>query len=498
MAAMRALANLLLLTVVPTLLSGQQPTAEKDENTAVPSDFVRFVKVGDGGHLDTAITTYRNADGVEVTCLGAVHIADPSHYAALQQRFTSFDALLYELVGPNDYRPRPGDQHGSGSFVSMLQTMLKKGLELQFQLDAIDYSPANFVHADMTGAEFADKMEERGESLLGLMWQSMLSNMSQQKQRADSGEAGKATGFDLVSAFRSGEGRHAMRMAFAQQLEDLEAMAFGGKNGSTLVEGRNEKCLEVLQQQIKAGNKKLGIYYGAAHFTHIEKRLTDDLGFHKVKQEWLLAWDCTKRPDPKFDKDEFDRRQLARQELTDIAAAAKLWRLIRDRVPTLADLKQPDADGKVLYGGHTVDPWGHDYSVRSRSTSRLEAVSAGPDGKPGTRDDLVTVEPRRVPDAGGWRQMRADAEQQKALTDAKMIASMARLFRIKNGKMPTLADLCTPDERGHAYIENMEQDPWGHDYVLRETDQPGRVEVVSAGPDGKLGTADDISSSKKP
>src|SRR5262245_12544082 len=99
----------------------QQPTGAQDRT---PSDLASFVAVGDGGHFDTAITTYRNDAGAEVKLFAAVHIADAALYAALQQRFTQCDALLYELVGPEDYRPVRGEG-GTGSFISMLQTGLK-------------------------------------------------------------------------------------------------------------------------------------------------------------------------------------------------------------------------------------------------------------------------------------------------------------------------------------------------------------------------------------
>ncbi|HLQ36866.1 MAG TPA: hypothetical protein VK348_03630, partial [Planctomycetota bacterium] len=37
--------------------SERAPASDAPDQT--PSEFVRFVKVGDGGHLDTAITTYK-------------------------------------------------------------------------------------------------------------------------------------------------------------------------------------------------------------------------------------------------------------------------------------------------------------------------------------------------------------------------------------------------------------------------------------------------------
>ena len=375
----------------PLVLGAQQPGDAPDRT---PSDFVRYVVVGDGGHLDTAITTYRKGD-VEVVFYGAVHVADAACYAALNDRFTTCDVLLYELVGPADYRPSKQREERGFNPIGMLQQGLKSGLELTFQLDEIDYQAANFVHADMTPDEFQRSMEERGESLLSIMWRMMVDGMEAQKAKADSGEP--APGFDLVKAFRSGEGRHTLRVAFAQQLEEVETMMAGGK-GSTLLEGRNEKCLEVLQRELANGHDRIGIYYGAAHLPHLEQRLVTDLGFRKVAHEWLVAWDCSKRPDAKFDRAAFQARQRARSDLQALAAAARQFREANGggQLPSVAELARAEPGGKALYGGAAQDPWGHDYVVQKRPTgSRWQAVSAGPDGELGTADDLTAIEPRR-------------------------------------------------------------------------------------------------------
>lgn len=374
----------------PLLLAAQEGSDAPDKT---PSDFVRFVKEGDGGHLDTAITTYRKGD-VELILFGAVHIADGACYATLNDRFTTCDALLYELVGPPDYRPTKNREERGFSAISMLQQALKTSLELSFQLDEIDYQAANFVHADMTPQEFEQSMAERGESLLSIMWSMMVGGMQQQAEKAAGGEA--PPDFDLVKAFRSGEGRHTMRMAFGQQLEEIEVLSAGGKNG-TLIQGRNEKCLAVLQREMAAGRKRIGIYYGAAHFPHMEKRLVDDLGFQKVGHEWIVAWDCKKRPDVKYDAELGKLRRRAREEMTVLAAVAKAWRVESggEGVPTVADLTKAVKDGKPRYAGPAQDPWGHDYAIQKRPTgNRWQVVSAGQDGKVGTADDLAVPEPR--------------------------------------------------------------------------------------------------------
>ena len=72
---------------------------------------------------------------------------------------------------------------------------------------------------------------------------------------------------------------------------DDQIAAFAGQ--SVIITDRNERCLEVMNRELAAGHRKLGIFYGAAHFPDMEKRLIEQ-GFHRTKQEWLTAWDIPK------------------------------------------------------------------------------------------------------------------------------------------------------------------------------------------------------------
>lgn len=394
---LRRLPDLLMPFVLGAPLFGQ---GTDDEATRTPSDFVQFVNVGDGGHLDTAITAYEK-DGVKLWLFGAVHIADAACYATLNDRFTECDALLYELVAPEDTRPTKDRDEGFNP-LGMVQRGMKNALELAFQLDEIDYQATNFVHADMTPEEFAESMRERGESLLSILLDMMMAGMqppSGDGEDTDEDErerAPAAPSFDLVKAFRSGEGRHTMRMMAAQQMEQAEVlMARAG--GGTLLEGRNEKCLQVLARELAKGRKRLGIYYGAAHLPHMEKRLVEDLGWKKVGHEWLVAWDCKKRPDVKFDRALYQLRTRCREELRAVGKAAKAWRSEhgRGQLPTVVELAAPRDGEAPFYAGPRQDPWGHDYVVRKRPVgTRWEVVSGGQDGVLGTDDDLVLVEER--------------------------------------------------------------------------------------------------------
>ncbi len=283
------------------------PASSRPSVPSEPTRFARFVPVGDDeGRFEVAVTTYRGPDDARVSLIAAVHIADAAHYRELQELFESYDVLLYELVADPGDRPQPGRdrERTSQSLLGMFQVMLKTGLDLEFQLHAIDYTPDNFVHADLTPAAFRQKMEERGESFLTIFFRLMSREMARQKALREGGEEGETarapSAFDLVSAFQRREGRHTLRLMFAQQLESIEALAAGAGPGeeTVLLEGRNERAVEVLREQLELGRKKLGIYYGAAHMTGIEKSLVDDLGFEKVEQRWLCAWDITKRLDP--------------------------------------------------------------------------------------------------------------------------------------------------------------------------------------------------------
>jgi hypothetical protein len=516
-----------------TVALAQAPT--KPEPALGPTDFVRFVAVGDGGHLDTAVATYRNGQGAEVVLYAAVHIADAAHFAALQELFPSRDALLYELVAEADTRPQKGEG-GSGSMVSLLQTGMKSALELEFQLDAVDYSAPNFVHADMTPDEFAAAMKERGES----MWSTILSLGRNAARTAD--EAGSDTGmsFDLVKAFRSGEGRHRLRLMMASQLARAEAL--GGESspapsrgtgespqqgkakpkGSTLLEGRNDKCFAVLARELQAGKQRIGIYFGAAHLPDMEQRLLAQ-GFRKTGHDWLQAWDCTPRPDPKADRELWAQRRTARSEVEALARAAKAWQSERGetRAPTFVELAQPRSDGKAAFACAKLDPWGKEYAITGYPQADaalpelIDACSAGQDGAFDTADDIHSLASRdlrrgrRAQDASGKRevavvqglfdglhkQARID-KMSKAKADVAALSTTIRVFEIMKHRSPQPGDLTTPDERGVTFVAEWPIDPWGNDYVLRP--DGARVEVRSAGPDGVLDTEDDVLARAQP
>jgi hypothetical protein len=267
------------------------------------TDFIRYVDDGHGGaRLEAAIVTYRQPEtGVVVHLVAALHVAEPSYYDYLNKTFRGYDAVLYEMVKPKGMAvPPPGVR--TGSAVSAFQRFLKDQLKLQFQLDAVDYTPANFVHADMDAETFFRLQEERGESMLTLMFRSMLNEMKRQA----AGQGGPPiTVFDLLAAMTSPDSARAYKLLLGKQFQNIEAQIAGidGPNGSVILSERNKAALKVLKETIKEpGKTNVGVFFGAGHMPGIEKVLTGEMGFERVGAEWVLAWDMKAPKAPEGEK----------------------------------------------------------------------------------------------------------------------------------------------------------------------------------------------------
>jgi hypothetical protein len=163
---------------------------------------------------------------------------------------------------------------------------MKDMLKLQFQLECIDYTKDNFVHADMSPTEFAQTMKDRGESVLQMLFRMMGQSMAQQSKNPTSD-------LDLLMALFSRDRAKKLKSLLAVQMEDLEGLtsALNGPDGSSTIIGeRNRKALEVLARELKQGDKKLAIFYGAGHLPDMERRLMKDFGMRRQNVRWLPAW----------------------------------------------------------------------------------------------------------------------------------------------------------------------------------------------------------------
>ena len=273
-------------------------------------EFLRLSRAADGEltSLDTSIVSYGEDPAVAaragrkpvtVDLVAAVHLGGGDYYETLDRLFTEYDAVLYELVAPdNDRVPKPGRKPAGA--IGSAQQGLTRLLGLEFQLDRVDYTAANFVHADLSPREFQRAMKKRGES-----WWSMFTKlMRESMERAERGETaapelGVGELFGLL--FGGGPERQVrLRRLMAEQFTDMDVLtkAFGGEEGSTLITDRNAAALEVLERRITAGDRRIAIFYGAAHMDDFDRRLREDFDLQPGETVWLEAWDL-REPAPR-------------------------------------------------------------------------------------------------------------------------------------------------------------------------------------------------------
>ena len=260
-------------------------------------EFIRFAKTGrDEGRVETAVKTYqRTADGVMVSLISVVHVGDGAYFDKLQTSFESYDAVLYEMI--RDRETDPTKKVGTEHPVSQLQIAMKTLLELDFQLDRIDYGKTNFIHADLDPETFASLQTERGESIFGLLLKAALEE--QRRQSADP-NAG-LNPFSVLFALASQDRGQQLKFLLGQQMGQMEDLMAGlnqsadGK-GSAILSGRNEFAMKVLAREIGRGRKRLAIFYGAGHMPDFGKRLHDQ-GFAPVAEHWNTAWDIRRKKD---------------------------------------------------------------------------------------------------------------------------------------------------------------------------------------------------------
>lgn len=292
----------------------QSATATRDDSTSgtvrinevddtkqskLGRDWVRvhYDANGKARAMQTAVVRYGNSSSnkggkpksATVDLIGAVHIGDISYYRKLNDLFTQYDALLYELVAPEGTVVKPGRGTSNAHPVGAMQNAIKGFLELDHQLEYVDYTRANFVHADMSPEAFAASMKNRNESFLQLYFRLMGEAMAHQDELAKNG----ASDFELLSALFASDRPRRLKTVLAKQLSEMEMLmaSFGGEQGSSIISERNKKALDVLKKQLAEGKKRVGIFYGAGHLNDMDERLRKDFNLEPVSITWLDAWD---------------------------------------------------------------------------------------------------------------------------------------------------------------------------------------------------------------
>ncbi len=274
--------------------SDAQRSAKPPEN-AVKTEYLRVLHDNRDRaiSLDTAIVSFSSqaagAGGVRVDLVAAVHIADKKYYQELNKRFGDYDVVLYELVAPEGTRIPQGGRKDkrAGNVLSAVQLGMKDLLNLEFQLDQVDYTRKNFVHADLSPDQFVKSMHDRNEGFTDIFARLLAYALVKQAKGSDDAD------IQLLTALFDKNRALALKRAMAEQFGEMEGMTavLEGPKGSTLIGERNKRALDVLKKQIASGKKKIAVFYGAGHMVDMEKRLRADFSLKPTETKWVQAWD---------------------------------------------------------------------------------------------------------------------------------------------------------------------------------------------------------------
>jgi hypothetical protein len=317
-----ALVSGILSCVSLTTQAADSSDAETSANENNERQYIRIARNEDNfaALLQTSVIRFADSkqfSGRMVDLVGAIHLGEAGYYEELNRRFVEYDALLYEAVIPEEALRRglrPGS-HGSGrelsddeawteskvglAAISAVQIGMKDVLGLEFQLAGVDYRPDNFIHADMTQEEMEESMAKRGESFSEMLAREMAKATLKQQERNPI-----AMNLDLILSMLSSDRQYRVRrFAAVEMVKASTGDVFATSDGtSTIITERNIKALKVLRRELqKAGNRRIGLFYGAGHFADMEQRMVEKLGFRRVSEHWLTAWELRppKRESPK-------------------------------------------------------------------------------------------------------------------------------------------------------------------------------------------------------
>lgn len=284
---------LLFAVLLPAAVGAQDASSNDPAQPGPDHEYIRLAMDATGApaSLQTPIIAFEPADGeprdLHVDLIGAIHIADASYYRALNERFGDYDAVLYELVAPEGARPVPNAE--TDNIVSAAQVGMTDLLSLTFQLDEIDYTRPNFVHADLTPEALAQSMSDRGESVFGYLSRLFTASMRGEVLQ----NAPAVGGPGLIAMLLSPDRGRLLKVTLATELLDVEGFtrAIEGEDGSSLIGERNERAITVLEDRIRLGDRHIAIFYGVAHLPDMASRLESEVAMKRLGVTWIDAWD---------------------------------------------------------------------------------------------------------------------------------------------------------------------------------------------------------------
>ena len=260
------------------------------------SRFIRFVPgVSDwNGELQTSIISFSDSLGTKLDLVSAVHLGDKEYYEQLNEEFRNKDIVLYELIAETGQGSNSNSMQTGFSPISFIQKAMGSFLELSFQLEQIDYSPRNFIHADLNPSQLKKAMAVKDQNLFS----TLITLAAAQSANGERTGASQITNnpldfMSLLNALTSGDHINSLKYLVGEELGKAGGLRLteGVENQIPILGGRNRAVINRLAEAISdSANQSIAIFYGAAHMPGIERSITEELGFERESQRWLPAW----------------------------------------------------------------------------------------------------------------------------------------------------------------------------------------------------------------
>ena len=320
----------LLVNAFPRELAyGQDAPVAEESHEPIWFRIVREQDVPVG--LDTSIVRYTGdyvgRDGqtraVSVSLVGAIHMAEKEYYETLNEKFTQFDTVVFELVTEGDanlkeqlkYDPDAEVKAPSPiNIVGFMQFYMGRALGFSYQINGINYSAPNLRRGDCDASEFLIELILNGD-VVRFFYDAFLDNFLTESMEDDVSLTAP------IAILMAKNRRLVARRFFALELasdsldqaneesrefdelqraqEEGDAGRYNALNSklrekereNVIIHFRNKKALEVARDELERGHDNIAIFYGAAHLADLGRRLETEFRLKRDEQvEWLRAW----------------------------------------------------------------------------------------------------------------------------------------------------------------------------------------------------------------
>ncbi len=292
----------LALVFAAILLAGcatRQPSGP-EVAAAPPKPYLRVARETNGTvTLETAARMFQppSKRGPAVCLVGVTHLGTASYYSALQGLLNRQACVLFEGVGATNKQFR---KRIEGQF--HLQDALARALGLEFQLNAIDYSPSHFRNSDLTPAQIHELLgaaaaedDPDAEVDPGNEFNQLLSVM--EGSGLFGGLARMGVGFLAASPRLQVVTKVMLIELLSEVSADMQELAAGAPGLQrlleVLIERRDEVVIRDIRAAVAAQRKPYGgvaVFYGAGHMSDLEERLRSELGYKPAEDSWFPAF----------------------------------------------------------------------------------------------------------------------------------------------------------------------------------------------------------------